>query len=79
MLWMDLCLLFSCSMFRFILKIVSAENCCGKRSTTCCSRISEATCHKVTLLIARAACASVCGGFSSYSQSMMMRSDGEAA
>lgn len=79
MLWMDLYLLFSCSVFRFILKIVSAENCCGKRSAKCCSRISEASCHKVRLLIARAACASVSRGFSSYSQSMMMRSDGKTA
>lgn len=76
MLWMDLYLLFSCSMF--ILKIVSAENCCGKKSTKCCSRVSEARCHKVTLFeIARAACASVTCGFSSYSQSMIMRLDGE--
>lgn len=78
-LWMDLRLLFSCSMIRFILKIVSAENCRGKRSTKCCSRISEIRCHKVTLLIARAACASVSHGFSSYSRSTMMRSNREAA
>lgn len=79
MLWMELYLLFSCLMFRFILKIVSAENCCGKRSRKCCSRISEARCDKVTLLIARAACASVSCGFSSYSQNVMMRLDEEAA
>lgn len=63
--------------FTFILKTLSAEDCHGKRSMTCNWRTVEATwfsintcpCSttEVILLIARAACAFVSCGFSSYS------------
>lgn len=63
--------------FTFVLKTISAEDCHGKRSMTCNWRMVEAawssinTCPcsitKVILLIARAACAFVSCGFSSYS------------
>lgn len=56
-----------------------ATDCCGNRSTKHCSRTSEARWpivgHKVIFLTARAACASISHGFSSFSQSMVRRSN----